>query len=77
MSPTSRDREIRALANSSETGAAMQKAMTSSHKAPSPCADFSTSPMKPGVMSRPSARESKVPARDQREQRDDAEGNIP
>src|SRR4051794_22992252 len=53
-----RYRKPRAM-NSSETGAATQKATTNSHRAPSPCADFSTSPMKPGVISRPSARDSK------------------
>src|SRR5262245_41943353 len=45
--------------SSSEMGAATQNADISSHSAPSSCADFSTSPMKPGVISRPRAREAK------------------
>ena len=40
-------------------GAATQNAITNTHSAPSACADFSTSPMKPGVTSRPSARDSR------------------
>src|SRR6478609_4381657 len=44
---------------SSDTGAAIQNATTNSHNAPSACADFSTSPINPGVTSRPNARETK------------------
>ena len=40
-------------------GAATQKAITSSHNAPSACADFKTSPMNPGATSRPAARDSR------------------
>jgi hypothetical protein len=38
-------------------GAAIANASTNSHKAPSARADCSTSPMNPGVTSRPVARE--------------------
>src|SRR5215216_6635221 len=44
---------------SSHIGAATQNAIARSHSAPSACADLSTSPMKPGVTSRPSARDSR------------------
>src|SRR3954465_15005264 len=45
--------------NSSDIGAATQNAITSSHSAPSARADFITSPMKPGWISRPSARDNR------------------
>src|SRR3954454_23495682 len=53
-----RQRKPRAK-NSSAIGAATQTASNSSHSAPSACADFRTSPMKPGAISRPIARDSR------------------
>src|SRR5260370_34941376 len=53
-----RQRKPRAK-NSSEMGAATEKAITKSHNAPSARADFNTSPMNPGSTSRPVARDTK------------------